>query len=183
MSSFRWGMVACWTPTNSQVTVWELRQLLFSAHCSTVVFFCFAFCFCLSPPGWEKVLSLEMMWTWLGALSFDVNGLYESQTTFPFLWGSNLNQNKPVDPFLDFSPIQNQASLVCYMTTAKCGWSRVNRCFKNFKGHPSVINHWSHKKHKSVLTASIDVPAHQCVSKLGKCVTLLCPIRKIRLGQ
>ena len=112
MSSFRWGMVACWTPTNSQVTGCELRQLLFSAHCSTVVFFCFAFCFCLSPPGWEKVLSLEMMWTWLGALSFDVNGLYESQTTFPFLWGSNLNQNKPVDPFLDSSPIQNQASLV-----------------------------------------------------------------------
>ena len=27
------------------------------------------------------------------------NGLYESQTTFPFLWGSNLNQSKPVDPF------------------------------------------------------------------------------------
>ena len=112
MSSFRWGMVAYWTPTNSQVTVWELRQLLFSAHCSTVVFLCFASCSCLSPPGWEKVLSLEMMWTWLGALSFDVNGLYESQTTFPFLWGSNLNQNKPVDSFLDSSPIQNQTSLV-----------------------------------------------------------------------
>ena len=112
MSSFRWGMVACWTPTNSQVTVWELRQLLFSAHCSTVVFFCFAFCFCLSPPGWEKVLSLEMMWTSLGALSFDVYGLYESQTTFPFLWGSNLYQNKPKDTFLDSNPIQNQAFLV-----------------------------------------------------------------------
>ena len=75
---------------------------------------CFSFVlrFCLSPPGREKVLSLEMMWTWLGTLRFDVNGLYESQTTFPFLWGSNLNQNKPVDPFLDSSPTQNQASLV-----------------------------------------------------------------------
>ena len=26
MSSFRWGMIACPTPTNSQVTGWELRQ-------------------------------------------------------------------------------------------------------------------------------------------------------------
>ena len=131
MSSFRWGMVACLTPTNSQVTVWELRQLLFSAHCSTVVFFCFALCFCLSPPGWEKVLSLEMMWTWLGALSFDVNGLYESQTTFPFLWGSNLNQNKPVDPFLDSSPIQNQASLVFLINTP---------CLKKYFGGKGMEN-------------------------------------------
>ena len=129
MSSFRWGMVACLTPTNSQVTVSELRQHLFSAHCSTVVFFCFAFCFCLSPPGWEKVLSLEMMWTWLGALSFDVNGLYESQTTFPFLWVSNLNQNKPVDPFLDSSPIQNQACLVSCQQSI--GVSKV--CLSNYE--------------------------------------------------
>ena len=51
MSSFRWGMVACWTPRNSQVTVWELRQLLFSAHCLAVVFCCFASCFWLSCSG------------------------------------------------------------------------------------------------------------------------------------
>ena len=31
MSSFRWGMIASPTPTNSQVTVWELRHLLFSS--------------------------------------------------------------------------------------------------------------------------------------------------------
>ena len=112
MSSFRWGKIACPTPTNSPVTVCELRQLLFSPLSTSVDFVCFAPCFCLSPLGWEKVLSLEMMWASLGALSFDVNGLYESQTTFPFLWGSNLNQNKLIDPFLDSSPIQNQASLV-----------------------------------------------------------------------
>ena len=31
MSSFRWGMIATPTPTNSQVRVWELRHLLFSS--------------------------------------------------------------------------------------------------------------------------------------------------------
>ena len=30
MISFRWGIIACPTPTNSQVTVWKLRQPLFS---------------------------------------------------------------------------------------------------------------------------------------------------------
>ena len=37
MSSFRWGMIASPTPTNSQVTVWELRHLLFSPYSSIVL--------------------------------------------------------------------------------------------------------------------------------------------------
>ena len=37
MSSFRWGMIACPTPTNSQVTVWKLRQPLFSHQNRTVL--------------------------------------------------------------------------------------------------------------------------------------------------
>ena len=37
MSSFRWGMIASSTPTNSQVTVWELRHLLFSSLSSIVL--------------------------------------------------------------------------------------------------------------------------------------------------
>ena len=37
MSSFRWGMIACPTPTNSQVTVWKLRQPLFSLHIRIVL--------------------------------------------------------------------------------------------------------------------------------------------------
>ena len=37
MSSFRWGMIASPTPTNSQVTVWELRHLLISPHSSNVL--------------------------------------------------------------------------------------------------------------------------------------------------
>ena len=38
MSSFRWGMIACPTPTNSQVTVWKLRQPLFSLQIRIVLF-------------------------------------------------------------------------------------------------------------------------------------------------
>ena len=37
MSSFRWGMIACPTPTNSQVTVWKLRQPLFSLQIRIVL--------------------------------------------------------------------------------------------------------------------------------------------------
>ena len=37
MSSFKWGMIACPTPTNSQVTVWKLRQPLFSLHIRIVL--------------------------------------------------------------------------------------------------------------------------------------------------
>ena len=36
MSSLKWGMIACPTPSNSQVRVWKLRQLLFS-HQSRIV--------------------------------------------------------------------------------------------------------------------------------------------------
>ena len=32
MSSFRWGMIACLTTRDSQVTGWELRHLQFSHH-------------------------------------------------------------------------------------------------------------------------------------------------------
>ena len=38
MSSFRWGMIACSTPTNSQVTGWKLRQPLFSHQSRHVLF-------------------------------------------------------------------------------------------------------------------------------------------------
>ena len=37
MSSFRWGMKAYPTPTNSQVTVWKLRQPLFSQQIRIVL--------------------------------------------------------------------------------------------------------------------------------------------------
>ena len=80
MSSFRWGMIACKTPTNSQVTVWKLRQPLF---CIKSGLFCLLLC-TLSPPGVCQHLSLFWSVTLqpLGAEQSAVYHVKENSNTF-----------------------------------------------------------------------------------------------------
>ena len=73
MSSFRWGMVACWTPTNSQVTAREAE--------ATPVFSSLQYCCSFQPqkhasPIWSLSQSV------LGAEQATISHLKEETTSY-----------------------------------------------------------------------------------------------------